>query len=186
MKIRILTCGIILATGIGAKSQEKFPASSENDRAAEMEERPAGRREARKPPRYILEQFDYDEDGKLNQEELQAALEGHRLEVESSRKPLLKRYDKDRNGKLSQAEDSAARAEMQARQQRLVEKYDADKDGRLNVNERRIAVEAGEELPPLFMVDSDALQAPVDRPEKLDPNAGQPADSIFDENAPDE
>ncbi len=116
--------------------------------AAQAQDAP--RRENRGPrqvPPAVLEEFDKDGDGKLNDEESKAAREAMQAKREEARKKMIAEFDKDGDGKLNDEESKAAREAMQAKRKALVEKYDANKNGRLDPEEVKAAREAGEELP---------------------------------------
>lgn len=83
-------------------------------------------------PKEILEKFDKDGDGKLNEAEAKAAREARQAE-------MLKKYDKDGDGKLSEAELKTARDERQAE---MLKKFDKDGDGKISDEERQAAREA--------------------------------------------
>ena len=91
----------------------------------------------------MIERFDKDGDGKLNQEERKAARKARQAmkkKMEAFRKKMLKRFDKDGDGKLSPEERKTAHETMR---KELLEKYDANGDGKLSKEERRKAVEDG-------------------------------------------
>ena len=84
-------------------------------------------------PAEILEKFDKDGDGKLNEEERQAA-KANREEMMKARKAeMLKKFDTDGDGKLSEEEEAAMKAE---RKKMMLEKFDKDGDGELNDEEK--------------------------------------------------
>lgn len=87
----------------------------------------------RKLPPEILEKFDKDGDGKLNEEERKAA-RAARGEMDGARKKeMLKKFDTDGDGKLSDEEKTAMREEMK---KKMLERFDKDGDGELNEEER--------------------------------------------------
>ena len=90
----------------------------------------------------ILDKFDKDGDGKLDDDE-QAAM--HKAVAERRRQEMLKKYDKDGDGKLSK-EERAAMPKPQPRQpsQEMLKKFDKDGDGKLNDEERAAAKAARE------------------------------------------
>lgn len=104
----------------------------ENERLDSMLESPRGRR--------LLEQFDADGDGKLDDAERQAALDDMAAREAEREARRIERYDTDGDGMLSEAEEAAARAEERARQQdrfnRFAAEFDQDGDGDLNADER--------------------------------------------------
>jgi Ca2+-binding EF-hand superfamily protein len=101
----------------------------------------------RQTPPEVLKEFDKDGDGKLNDEEAQAARTAMQARREEQRKKMLEQYDTDKDGKLSEDERKKMQEDMQAKRKALVEKYDANKNGRLDPEEIRAARDAGEELP---------------------------------------
>lgn len=86
-------------------------------------ERPKRGEGDRPIPPEILEKFDADKDGKLNEDERKAAREAH-----------LKEFDKDGDGKLSEEERKAAH---DAREAKMLEKFDKDGDGKLSEEEKK-------------------------------------------------
>ncbi len=120
------------------------------------------------PPSEIIEQFDEDGDGKLSQDEMEAA---HR----ARRAKFIETYDTDGDGMLSEKERDAAHdtiredrkarraaffescdtngdgqvseeertAGWKARKAKMLEKYDADEDGKLSKEERETARSEG-------------------------------------------
>ncbi|MCU0796274.1 MAG: EF-hand domain-containing protein [Akkermansiaceae bacterium] len=101
----------------------------------------------RQLPPEVIEKFDADGDGKLNQEERKAAMQALRERMEKRREEMLAKYDKDGDGKLNEEERATMQADMKAKHEELLKKYDADGDGKLNQEERKAAIDAGEELP---------------------------------------
>jgi Ca2+-binding EF-hand superfamily protein len=97
----------------------------------------------------MLERFDKDGDGELNDEERQAAREAFRAEREARRQAwLLEQYDKDGDGVLNEEEQAQLDADREAREaerakreaenkQRALEAYDADGDGELSEAEKQ-------------------------------------------------
>ena len=95
------------------------------------------------PPPGIIEQFDADGDGKLNEEERAAAkaafeakMAERKAEMEAHRAAILEEFDLDKDGKLNEEERAAAHAamkeRMEAKRAELLEKYDIDEDGKLS------------------------------------------------------
>ena len=81
----------------------------------------------------IIEKFDKDGDGKLNEEE-HAAVKAARGEMEADRKKeMIAKFDKDGDGTLNEEEKTAAREEMK---KKMLEKFDKDGDGVLSEEER--------------------------------------------------
>lgn len=92
--------------------------------------KPEGRPDGRKLAPAIIARFDKDGDGKLNQEEREAA----KAARGQMRAKVLERFDADKDGKLSETEREAMKAA-------ILEKFDADGDGELSVEERKAAHE---------------------------------------------
>jgi len=91
----------------------------------------------------MLEKFDKDGDGKLDEQERMAArkaMGAHRMSPEM-RKKMLEKFDKDGDGKLSEEELKAAheagRARMEAHRKEMLKRFDKDGDGKLNQEERK-------------------------------------------------
>ncbi len=97
----------------------------------------------------MLERFDKDGDGELNEEERQAAREAFRAEREARRQAwLLEQYDKDGDGVLNEEEQAQLDADRAAREaeraeraaenaRRALEAYDTDGDGELSEAEKQ-------------------------------------------------
>lgn len=86
-----------------------------------------------KLPPEIIAKFDKDGDGKLNEEEREAA-KAAREEMEAARKQeMLDKFDMDKDGTLNEAEREAMRTEMK---KRMLEKFDKDGNGELSEEER--------------------------------------------------
>jgi Ca2+-binding EF-hand superfamily protein len=79
-------------------------------------------------PKEVIEKFDKDGDGKLNETEMKAAREAHQAE-------MIKKFDKDGDGKLSPEELKAA---GEARRAEMIKKFDKDGDGKLSDDEKKI------------------------------------------------
>ena len=100
--------------------------------AAHAEEGKKERPPHKLPPE-IIEKFDKDGDGKLNEEERETA-KAARGDMEASRrKEILEKFDADGDGKLSDEEKKAMREAMK---KKMLEKFDKDGDGELNEEER--------------------------------------------------
>ena len=87
----------------------------------------------RKLPPGILEKFDKDGDGKLNEDERKAARLAGEDAMKARKAEMLKKFDKDGDGKLSEEEETAMREE---RKKMMLEKFDKDGDGELNDEEK--------------------------------------------------
>ncbi len=104
---------------------------------------------AKRPiPEEILKKYDKDGDGKLSEAEHTAMAADRKAIGEKRRQEALKKYDKDGDGKLSETERQTMRDEMEATRKAFMEKYDTDKDGRLDPAEKKVAIDAGVEIPP--------------------------------------
>lgn len=90
-------------------------------------------RPQRKLPPEIIEKFDKDGDGELNEDERKAAREAHGDRMKAWRKGMIEKFDKDGDGKLNEEESKAARAEGKAR---MLKRFDKDGDGTLNDDEK--------------------------------------------------
>ena len=90
-------------------------------------------RPERKLPPEIVDKFDKDGDGELNEDERKAAREARRDKMKERREEMLKKYDADGDGKLDEEERKVAREAMKAR---MLERFDKDGDGELNDDER--------------------------------------------------
>lgn len=101
-------------------------------------------RPERKLPPEILEKFDKDGDGKLNEEERAAAKAAREEMMEARKKEMLEKFDKDGDGKLNEEERAAA---QEARKQMMLEKFDKDGDGELNDDEKAAMKEAMKHRP---------------------------------------
>jgi hypothetical protein len=93
------------------------------------------------PPKEILEKFDKDGDGKLNDEEAAAA----RTAMQAKRAEMEAKFDKDGDGKLS---DEEKKAMMEERKAEMLKRFDKDGDGTLSDEEKKAMREAiGEHRP---------------------------------------
>lgn len=122
--------------------------------ATAQNEKPEGRRPGQGPgpggreiPPAVLEQFDADKDGKLDEDERKAAREAMQAKREEARKKMLEEFDANDDGKLDENERKAMHAAMKAKREALIEKYDSDGDGKLSREEIKAARDAGEEVP---------------------------------------
>jgi hypothetical protein len=87
----------------------------------------------REMPPGLLKQFDKDGDGKLNDEEREAAKAAREAMMEARKKEMLEKFDTDKDGELNDAEKEAMRAEMK---KRMLEKFDKDGNGELSDEEK--------------------------------------------------
>lgn len=94
----------------------------------------------REMPEHVIKKFDKDGDGKLNEEERQAAREARKEMQKAGRAKMLKRFDKDGDGKLSDEERKTARETMQKERKEmheaLLKKFDANGNGTIDKDER--------------------------------------------------
>lgn len=100
--------------------------------AAHAEEGKPNRPERKLPPE-ILEKFDTNKDGKLDEAEREAAKAAREEMMKARKAEMLKKFDKDGDGKLSDEEEAAMKEE---RKKMMLEKFDKDKDGELNDEEK--------------------------------------------------
>lgn len=93
-------------------------------------------------PPELLERFDSNADGKLDETE-RAALKAH---FEAKRAAFIKQYDTDGDGKLNEDERTAMKAsireQLEAVKAEAIERFDTDGDGKLNQEERLKARDA--------------------------------------------
>jgi hypothetical protein len=127
--IAVALAGIATATAEDAKPERKGPGPHH-----------------RMPPA-VLEEFDKNNDGKLDGTERKAAREAMHAKREQARAKMLAEFDANQDGKLDEAERQAMREAREAKHKALLEKYDADQDGKLDRKEREAARDAGEEIP---------------------------------------
>ena len=113
---------------------------------------------SRMTPAAVIQRFDKDGDGKLNEAELTDALAG-KAKLETVRKVkearakvlenpsprVLEEFDSDKDGKLSDEEKSKARDAMKARLRQVKPAADTNKDGKLDKGERAAAKQAAGE-----------------------------------------
>lgn len=92
-----------------------------------------GERGERKLPPEILEKFDKNGDGKLDEEERKAAREAMAEMRANREKEMLAKYDKNGDGKLDGEERKIMRENMR---KMMHKRFDNDGDGELNEEER--------------------------------------------------
>lgn len=101
--------------------------------------------------RDLLEKFDRNGDGRLDDEEKLAArtyMRGLNGGPKERTRKTLKLFDKNGDGTLDageQAEAEKAREEFQANRAAILKRFDRDGDGLLNEAERAAAIKAREE-----------------------------------------
>jgi hypothetical protein len=137
MKTILLTTTVLAAFAVSATANPKGP----------RPHRPGG------PPKAFIEKFDADGDGKLSEQEREAA----KAAMEEKRDAIIAKYDKDGDGKLNEEEREAAKEEFKAlhgdrpmppggpSRERLRKRFDKDGDGKLNEEEREAAKAAMKE-----------------------------------------
>lgn len=118
MKHQITTVAVALATSLIAYAEP--PEGKGKGRQGD-------RKGPRPLPKEIVEKFDKDGDGTLNQEERKAAFEARKTE-------MLAKYDKDGDGQLSEEERKAAAADRKAA---AIKRFDNDGDGQLSDDEKK-------------------------------------------------
>jgi Ca2+-binding EF-hand superfamily protein len=64
------------------------------------------------PPAELIEKFDVDGDGQLNQAEREAAHEQMKAQAQAKKAEFIAKFDSDGDGELNQAEREAAKAEL--------------------------------------------------------------------------
>ncbi len=112
------------------------------------------------PGKRILDEYDADKDGKLNDVEKTVAMTGMVARMEEQRKRMMEKMDTNKDGKIDEAERAAGRQKMEERRRgkkrggpkgeeggepnraEMLKKFDEDKDGKLNEAERAKAREA--------------------------------------------
>jgi Ca2+-binding EF-hand superfamily protein len=125
---------VVTALGIAGVTYAQEPSRDRKNRV----DRPI-------PPE-VLEKFDTNKDGKLDETERQAMRESYRNREGGMDKRMLERFDKDGDGKLSGEEKEAMKAERKAKQEafekEMIQKFDKDGDGKLSEEERAEAKKA--------------------------------------------
>jgi len=99
---------------------------------------PEGRRGRRgMPPKLrqkLLEQFDANGDGRLDETERAAAKAAMQAKREERKQQILERFDADGDGQLNDEEKAAAKEAFKAK---MKERFDKNGDGELDEQERR-------------------------------------------------
>jgi hypothetical protein len=126
------TSTMILAAAIGLAIAGPLVARDQNPDAPN---RPALKGMLRA---HMLRQADTDGDGRLSQEERDAA----RARFQERRAEFVARHDTDGDGKLDDAERAAAREQIRTRLMEAKDRFDTDGDGKLDEAERQAAREA--------------------------------------------
>ncbi len=112
-----------------------------------------------KLPPEVIAKFDKDGDGKLNDEEREAAKAGREEMMEARKKEMLEKFDKDGDGELNEEELAAAKAsqggkKVGKKRAEVIAKYDKDGDGKLN-GEEQAAVRADKKQKLVEQFDED-------------------------------
>jgi Ca2+-binding EF-hand superfamily protein len=108
------------------KHKQEKKKQSEADRDAQRLEEEKRKEEQKKQ---LLERFDKDGDGKLNETELAAAQRA--LDLEAKERAILARYDKNSDGNLDETERALAEEELRG----LVNAADTNRDGMVSDQE---------------------------------------------------
>lgn len=137
MKTILLTTTLLAALAVTASANPKGPKGACPDR----------------PGKAFFEKFDTDGDGKLSEQEREAA----KAAMKEKRDAIIAKYDKDGDGKLNEGEREAAKEEFKALhgdhpmipgrhiRERILKRFDKDGDGKLNEKERAAAKAAMKE-----------------------------------------
>jgi hypothetical protein len=136
----IIIAAAIGFTGLATAEEKKRPIRPDN--RVEKEDGKEGRKHPDRPfPREVMEKFDKDGDGKLNEQERAAAKEAMKAREEAYKKEMLAKFDKDGDGELNEEEREAAKKEREAKHEahkkEMLAKYDKDGDGELNEEEKK-------------------------------------------------
>jgi Ca2+-binding EF-hand superfamily protein len=132
MKTKTLLLIAVTVGLAGVSSAEEGKREIKRDRGNRVG--PAGERPADRPmPREVLEKFDTNKDGKLDEGEREAAKAAHQAREAEFKKKMLEKFDKDGNGELSEEEKEEMKKAM--RKERAM-KFDKDGDGELNDEEK--------------------------------------------------
>ncbi|HLP25034.1 MAG TPA: hypothetical protein VK477_05105 [Acidobacteriota bacterium] len=138
LALSLLAATLIPILAVAAEPGSTAPANSRSELNARQRE--------------LLEKFDQNHDGRIDDQEKLAARSYMRGKTGSGPKErykkALKLFDKNGDGKLDEAERAEAekaREEFQANRDAVMTKFDANKDGVLNDDERAAAIKAREE-----------------------------------------
>ncbi len=140
----IIVATVIGLAGVASAEERKRPVRPDNRvENPEGKERPDGPRHPDRPlPREIIEKFDKDGDGKLNEDERAAAKEAMKGREEEFKKKMLEKFDKDGNGELSEEEKEEMKKAMWKER---AKQFDKDGDGELNEEEKEAMKKAMKE-----------------------------------------
>ncbi len=143
MASRSLALSLLAATLIPV-----FTLATESGSTAPANSRP----ELNQRQRELLEKFDTNHDGRVDDQEKLAARSYMRGKTgggpKERAKKALKLFDRNNDGQLDaaeRAEAEKAREEFQANRETVMAKFDTNKDGVLNDEERAAAIKAREE-----------------------------------------
>jgi len=93
------------------------------------------------PPKMLLDQFDKDGDGKLDEAERAEIRKAFIKRREANKAKRLERFDTDKDGELSAEEKEAARPvlieERKQIKESVLKEFDKDGDGKLSLEERK-------------------------------------------------
>ena len=125
--IAVITTAFITSMSAGAKDIES-PAKD------------FGAKGKKTPPKRLLDKFDKDGDGTLNESERDALRQTMSQHREANRAKMLQRFDSDKNGQLSPEEKKAAMPiiieERKKIKAAVLQQFDQNDDGKLSDSER--------------------------------------------------
>lgn len=102
---------------------------------------PKGGKRLGSPPPFLLEKFDQDGDGKLNEAERSEVKKAMKKRHEANKAKMLERFDTDKNGELSTEEKKTALPALMKERKEIraavIKEFDKDGDGSLNPEERK-------------------------------------------------
>ncbi|HEV8255205.1 MAG TPA: EF-hand domain-containing protein [Vicinamibacteria bacterium] len=122
MKRTVFVLGLAVAAGAVAASAD------EGDHAGA---RHRGMDRAR-----LMEKYDTNKDGKLDDQERAALRQDMEARRAQHRQWLLEKYDANHDGKLDEQERAAMRADRKAHREEFLKRFDTDGDGKLSQSER--------------------------------------------------
>lgn len=97
------------------------------------------------PPKHMLDKFDKDGDGTLNESERNELKQAMSERREAIKAKILKRFDSDQDGRLSPEEKKAAAPIIAEERKKIkaavLEQFDKNDDGKLSMGERQGARE---------------------------------------------
>lgn len=99
-----------------------------------------GKKKDRKPPKALIEKFDKDGDGKLNDAEKEEAKAAMKARREAAKAKMLELHDTNKDGKISEEEREAAKKAMAEKRKEIkaavLAKFDANDNGKIDEDER--------------------------------------------------